>query len=103
MKAAALVSEQKYLHTPYQPDCEFADGVLTERNVGEEKHSWLQAILTAYLVARRKQWGIEVYTEQRVRIRPGKYMLPDICVVRGGRPAEQVFTTPPLIWIEILS
>lgn len=30
-------------------------------------------------------------------------MIPDLCVVPGERPAEQILTSPPLIWIEILS
>src|SRR5215467_2341836 len=100
MGTAVLISEQDYLKTAYEPDCEYEDGVLIERNGGEEKHSWLQAALTAYLFRRRKRWSIEVYTEQRNRVRQAKYLLPDICVIRGPRPAEGIFTTPPLIWIE---
>jgi Uma2 family endonuclease len=103
MRTDTLVSEEEYLSTVYEPDCEYEDGVLIERNVGEEKHSWLQAALGAYFFRRRKLWNIEVYTEQRNRIRQAKYMLPDVCVVRGPRPTEQVFSAPPLIWIEILS
>jgi Uma2 family endonuclease len=103
MSAGVLVSEDEYLHTVYEPDCEYEDGVLIERNAGEEKHSWLQAALGAYFFRRRKLWNIEVYTEQRNRIRKAKYMLPDVCVVRGPRPSEQIFSNPPLIWIEILS
>jgi Uma2 family endonuclease len=36
-------------------------------------------------------------------IRRGRYMIPDVCVIRAPRPAEKVFDKPPLIWIEILS
>jgi len=39
----------------------------------------------------------------RHRIRPGKYMLPDVCVFQAPPPEEDIPTTPPLIWIEILS
>ena len=97
------VSEAEYLGTAYEPDCEFEDGVLIERNLGEQDHSWLQTALAAYFFRRRRLWGIEVFTEQGHRIRPGKYMLPDVCVIRQPRPAEKVFSRPPLIWIEILS
>ena len=48
MRTASLVSEDEYLNSVYEPDCEYEDGVLIERNVGEEKHGWLQAALTAY-------------------------------------------------------
>jgi len=103
MGVATLVSEETYLHTSYEPDCEFDDGVLIERNLGEEPHSWLQTALAAYFFRRRKLWDIEAYTEQRCRIRSGRYMIPDVCVIRSPRPSEQVFIHPPLIWIEILS
>ena len=63
----------------------------------------MQAALAAYFFRRRRAWDIHVYTEQRIKRRGGKYMIPDICVVQGSAPAEQVFTTPPLLWIEILS
>lgn len=98
-----LVSEQEYLSTRYEPDCEFEDGVLIERNVGTEKHSWMQAALAAYMFRRRKSWGVNVYTEQRARVRPGKYKLSDVCVVDGPRPATPVLEQPPLLVIEILS
>jgi Uma2 family endonuclease len=103
MGSAARVSEQTYLRTSYQPDREYADGVLIERNAGERDHSWLQAALVAYLFRRRKSWRIEVFTGQRHLIRPGRYMIPDVCVVWSPMPAEQVFDKPPLVWIEILS
>lgn len=103
MGITALVTEEEYLHSSYEPDCEYEDGVLIERNVGERDHSSLQAALTAYLFRRRKLWDIRVFTEQRCRIRPGKYMIPDICVLRQPVPDEKIFTAPPLIWIEILS
>jgi Uma2 family endonuclease len=103
MSLGTVVSEEEYLHTSYQPDCEFEDGVLIERNAGTEKHSWLQIALGAYFFRRRKAWNIAVYAGQRNKVRPGKYKIPDICVVRGPRPTEPVFTTPPFLAIEILS
>lgn len=103
MSTATLVSEEEYLHTVYEPDCEYEDGILIERNVGVQEHSWLQAALAAHFFNRRKIWGIEVFTAQRCRIRQRKYMLPDVCVIRQPMPTEKVFTQPPLIWIEILS
>lgn len=103
MGTAALISEETYLRTSYDPDREYADGVLIERNLGEQDHSWLQAALSAYFFHRRKLWGIEVFTEQRHYVRTGRYMISDVCVIRAPRPVEKVFDKPPLIWIEILS
>jgi Uma2 family endonuclease len=103
MGTTTVISEETYLRTSYGPDCEYADGVLIERNLGEQDHSWLQLALGSYFFRRRKIWGIEAFTEQRHFIRPGRYMIPDVCVIRSPRPVEKVFDKPPLIWIEILS
>src|SRR5262245_31331322 len=103
MSTIALVSEDEYLHTVYEADCEFEDGRVIERNWGDQDHSWLQAAIGAYFFSRRKLWGIEAYIAQRHRVRKGKYMIPDLCVIQQPRPTEKVFSQPPLIWIEILS
>lgn len=103
MVTGTLVSEEQYLHTTYEPDCEFEDGVLIERNVGTGEHGGLQALLTSFFVKRRKAWNLTVGTEVRFKLRDGKYLLPDICVLSGQLPMRGVLTDPPLIWIEILS
>src|SRR5258706_291712 len=103
MRTIAAVSEEEYLSSSYEPDCEYEDGVLIERNVGEWGHGRLQLALGAFFFRRLKAWKIEVATEVRVRIRKGKYMLPDVCVVWQPRPSEKILSAPPLIWIEILS
>jgi Uma2 family endonuclease len=103
MATAILLSEEHYLHATYEPDCEFEDGVLIERNVGTWNHSRLQAALAAYFFQRRKAWNLHVGTEARVQIRAGKYLLPDLCVIQGSEPAHPVVHAPPLLWIELLS
>ena len=60
MASRTLISVEEYLRTSYRPDCDYVDVEVLERNVGETDHSWLQTMLSAYLVARRAQWGITV-------------------------------------------
>src|ERR1035438_93996 len=103
MGTAVLVSEEEYLNTDYEPDCEYEDGVLIERNVGKKRHGRLQALICTYFCRREELWDIEALTEVRHRIRKGKYMIPDLCVFRRPSPDEEIFSSPPLIWIEILS
>jgi Uma2 family endonuclease len=98
-----MVSLGEYLSTSYRPDCEYVDGVLVDRNVGEWDHSRLQATMGAYLVERRKQWGIHVLLAQRVQVKPTRYRVPDLYVVSATAPCEQILTHPPLLCIEILS
>jgi Uma2 family endonuclease len=102
MAAAALVSVEEYLSTSYEPDCDYVDGELEDRHVGEKDHSKLQIRLSSYLHVHRKRWGISAFTEQRVRVSASRYRVPDICVTLG-EPDEQVFAGPPFLCIEILS
>ncbi len=92
----------EYLSKTYQPDREYLDGVLSERNVGEWNHSRLQAVLLKYLMGLEDRLGILAVPEQRIQVRPNRFRIPDICVV-SGPPGEQVLTKPPLLCIEILS
>jgi hypothetical protein len=94
MASRTLISVEEYLRTSYRPDCDYVDGEVLERNVGETDHSWLQTMLSAYLVARRAQWGITVLVEQRVQVTESHFRVPDICVLLGPKPTEQVLTKP---------
>jgi len=103
MSAGTLISVEEYLHTTYRPDRDYIDGAVIERNVGEKDHSRLQTDLSTFLNVRAKQWNIAVFVEQRVQVKPRRFRVPDICVVAGPEPEEQIFRTPPLVCIEILS
>jgi len=103
MSVHTLVSEEEYLRTSYEPDCEYWDGELVERNVGDLGHSKLQKLLMLYLCRKEKLWNIHVFPELRMLLRPRQYRIPDVAVFYGAEPTEQVPTTPPLLWIEILS
>lgn len=98
-----LVSIQEYLHTVYRPDSDYVDGVLVERNVGEITHQMAQQDLVVFLRERRTLWGIFVVQELRVQVSPTRYRVPDVLVVLGGRPDEQILTKPPFLCVEILS
>jgi len=50
----ALVSVDEYLRTEYDPDCDYMDGVLEERNKAERVHGELQLETAAYFRDRRK-------------------------------------------------
>ncbi len=101
--ARTLVSVEEYLHTVYEPDCDYVDGLLVERNVGEKDHAMLQQEILFYLRERRKLWNILPIQELRVQVSPTRYRVPDICVVLGPEPDEQILTQPPFLCIEVLS
>ena len=103
MGQAVLVAVEEYLASHYDPDCDYVDGELVERNVGEKDHSKQQVRLAALFFARRKADNLNVFTELRVRVSATRFRIPDICVTLGHEPDEQVFTRPPFLCIEILS
>ena len=98
-----FVSVEEYLSTGYEPDCEYDDGVVVERNLGEFEHSLLQILLGTILTNNMDSWGVYGLTEQRVQIAPRKFRVPDVCVLRLGDPTDDILIRPPLIAIEILS
>ena len=103
MSTATAVSLSEYLNTSYRPDCDYLDGELLERNVGEWDHSRLQLLLSRFLSNREKQWGIIVVVEQRVQVKARRFRIPDITVIAGGPPAGPIITEPPFLCVEILS
>ena len=102
LQQATLISVEEYLATSYRPDCDYVDGRIEERNLGEWDHSSLQTAVAAYFFARKKQWNVSVAVEQRVQVKPRRFRIPDVCVVLG-EPGEQILTHPPFLCIEILS
>jgi Uma2 family endonuclease len=104
MQSETLVSVEEYLNTSYRPDCEYIEGRVQERNLGEEDHSNLQMNLGGFLFGRRNQLGIRIYPKQRVQVKRDRFRVPDLCVLIGkGRPSEKIFTHAPFLCIEILS
>jgi len=102
MPAGTLISVEEYLATSYRPDCDYVDGRVQERNLGEFDHSSLQTAIAVYLGTRQKQWNITVVVEQRVQVSATRFRIPDVCVVLG-RNTEQIFRKPPFLCIEVLS
>lgn len=95
-------SIEQYLSQCYEPDCDYVDGEIEERNFCDRTHSRLQARVGAYLLTQYETAGFEVFTELRIRVRPTRFRIPDVCVTIGD-PGEEVLTKPPFLCIEILS
>jgi|SRR5579871_3697034 len=101
MGAAALIPVEEYLNSSYSPDCDFVHGRLVQRNVGEKEHGRIQRAVIRYM-SRYREAGLEAWPEQRIQITSDHYRVVDVCITEG-EPAEQVFTAPPTVCIEILS
>lgn len=97
------VSVEEYLSTVYEPDCEYVDGAIEERNVGELEHSFLQLFLGSIFMNHRSEWRIVAFSEQRIQLAPNRFRVPDLVVVRAEFQREPILTHPPLIAVEIQS
>ena len=86
---------EEYLRTPYRPDCEYVDGYLEEKTLGEREHSVLQIALGAWFFNRRAECKIVVMSKQRTRVSTSRIRLPDVCLVSTEAPFEKVTVTPP--------
>jgi Uma2 family endonuclease len=97
------ISVDEYLSTVFEHDCEYVDGVIEQRDLGEFEHSFLQLFLGSIFVAHRAEWSIVAISEQRIQILPSRFRIPDLAVLRSGTPRERILTRAPLLVIEIQS
>jgi Uma2 family endonuclease len=97
------ISVSEYLHTSYRPDCDYVDGVVEERSLGELDHAALQGALLVWFSQHVRQRGVRAYPELRVKVSPTRFRVADICVLSTTAPREQIIQTPPVALIEILS
>ena len=103
MSASLTVPLSEYLETIYRPDCDYIDGEVLKRNLGEREHAVLQGILARIFGNHRKEWGVITLLEQRVQVSAKNYRVADLCVVEATAPRDRIVQKPPLVAIEILS
>ena len=92
----------EYLATDYQPDREYIDGVVLERNAGFGPHGLFQAALGGWLCAQQKRLLLCTLIAQRVQVSETHIRVPDVCVVRKEDFAN-IVRRPPVLCVEILS
>ena len=102
MAIATGVSLEEYLHTVYEPDCDYVDGVLEDRNVGKKNHGRTQVTVANRFMQEEKRLGIQVVTELRMQVSPSRVRIPDVAIVPAD-DKDEVQVKPPLLCIEIKS
>ena len=95
-----LVPVEEYLNTAYDPDVEYVDGVLVERNVGD----WLRSLIQSNIIfaLRRNYPHLKVVPELRSSITGTRYRLPDVSVLLEA-PKTRYLLDAAFLVIEILS
>jgi Uma2 family endonuclease len=98
------MSVEEYLGTSFEDaDCDFVDGEIMERNVGELPHSAAQARLIVALSNLASSLGIQIRPEIRIQTQGTKFRVADIAVWRAGDIGARIPTVPPFLVVEILS
>lgn len=98
-----VVPVEKYLVTSYDPDMDYVDGHLEERNMGDWDHSELQSALLTYLRNHARDWGIHAVAECRLQVRKDRYRVPDVIVVPRSEKPKKIVRRAPILCIEVLS
>ena len=95
-----LVSVEEYLNTPYDPDVEFVDGVIVERNAGDWLHSLIQS--NVLFALRQKYPHLKVVAELRSSVTGTRYRLRDVCVLLAA-PKTRYLLDAAFLVVEVLS
>jgi Uma2 family endonuclease len=98
---AVLVPLAEYLGQTYHPDCDYLEGRLLERYGGELDHGDAQTAVVVFVRTRATDfWAV---VEVRVQVKPERFRVPDVLIVRGGKPKGRIVSAPPEIVVEVLS
>ena len=95
-----MVSLDEYLNTSYEPEVEYVDGELVERNIGEWQHS--QAHGNIVFALRRKYPSVKVLPSVTTQVAKTRYRIPNVAVTLRT-PVGRFVTEAPFVVIEILS
>jgi Uma2 family endonuclease len=102
MAASAQLSITDYLNTTYDPDLEYVDGRLVERNVGTWEHGRLIILLGIWFGQYEQEWSIQTATDVRTRVSWTRVRLPDV-LLAGMHSQTPVVEEAPILCVEILS
>lgn len=97
------ISISEYLRASYQPDRDYVDGILEQRNAGGPEQAVLQHALAGQVERNSPQWGVRAVLDTRVQTSASHVRVADIAIVPLDARHQQVIDSPPVAIIEILS
>jgi len=103
MATTASISVEEYLHSTYEPDLEYVDGQLEERNVGEIEHSDVIAAIMEWFLHHAKEWQIRVRPDVRTQVGSTRFRVPNIVLCARSSKDKRIVREAPLVVIEVLS
>ena len=80
---------REYLSTSFSDGyCEYVDGRVVQRNLGEIDHSNTQSRIVVYLALHYPQYWSAVSV--RVQVKPTRIRVPDVVLVAGPKPSGRI-------------
>jgi Uma2 family endonuclease len=101
--ATTFVTVEEYLRSSFEPDAEYVEGEIEERNLGEYDHSTWQKALVFWFELQARKAQIRVCPELWVQVASNCFLVPDVTLLDRNLPIEQIVTHPPVAVFEILS
>jgi Uma2 family endonuclease len=104
MSVKTMMTVEEYLHTSFEDaDCDYLDGEVVERNVGELPHSKAQGRLIV-LLGRITVPQLLVLPEIRIQINQRRFRVADIAVWKADEEiGDRIPSMPPFLVVEIMS
>jgi Uma2 family endonuclease len=100
MSVETRIPLEEYLSTSYDPDVEYVDGVLVERNIGEWPHSLVHGnLIFAFRANYPKAYGLPAV---RCKTSATRYRLPDIALI-FALPKTKFLLDAPFLVVEVVS
>ncbi len=103
MATTTAISVEEYLNSSYEPDMEYIDGHLEERNVGEIEHSDVIAAIMEWFLKHAKEWQIRVRPDVRTQVGTTRFRVPDIALCARSSQDKRIVREAPVVVIEVLS
>ncbi len=103
MAAGTRISLEEYLRTSFEPDADYVDGEIEERNASERDHSGALSDVLFYLTDNYPVLRRRLLPIFKIRVRETRIRVADNCVLSITAPDEQIPTHPPVLCIEVLS
>jgi Uma2 family endonuclease len=97
------ISVEEYLGSSYRPDCDYVDGRVEARNVGEYEHATVQKMLLRIIGNHEAEWDVNVIQECRLQVAAERFRVPDVMVLRAEQRVHRIVREAPLVCIEVLS
>ena len=91
------VSVEEYLQRTEKPNCEYKDGILYPKPLATTAYAFIQTESARLL----REQGAVALAELTLRVRPKRFLVPDVTVVR--RIERPYPTQPAVLCIEVLS